>query len=342
MATINKINVEGQDYDISVPDGSSLSLSSLTVTGDLTVSGTSNLSDATCRIVNAIGVNADVGTFSLNLNAGSAHLASISADTAEIGILSAAIADLSVVNCSSITTSNLSTTSTASLHGPVELGVGIYGGASNGLIRFISDKTMPSRGLRLTPLSTTSTNKTWILANMPASLTLGIEGSVDAAGDVSCSALSTTSITVDGAPSRIGLRGQSSYDSFIEYDNTEDALSLGFTNAGETTWNMYINHAGTSGNIDLNGGSLNGASTIRTSAIRGNPLTLSIGSATFTYSYFTYNASVASGSFVTRAAVEGSTNTTLSINNNSAASQLTITNNENKVIKIIPSATTQV
>ena len=284
MAVLNKINVGGQDYDISVPDGSSLSLSSLTITGGLTVEGTATLPDVTCG-----------------------HTL---------------VESLSVI-------------------GGINVTSGVFG-SPHGYIRFFASPSTPYGGLIFSPGSTASTNRTWVLQTPSNNLTLSIEGSVSATGKVSCSDLRTASITVDGAPSRIGLRGQSSYDSFIEYDNTEDALSLGFTNAGETTWNMYINHAGTSGNIDLNGGSLNGASTIRTSAIRGNPLTLSIGSATFTYSYFTYNASVASGSFVTRAAVEGSTNTTLSINNNSAASQLTITNNENKVIKIIPSATTQV
>ena len=44
MANIEKIRVGETDYNIRVPDGSSLSLSSLTVTGNLTVSGTANLS----------------------------------------------------------------------------------------------------------------------------------------------------------------------------------------------------------------------------------------------------------------------------------------------------------
>lgn len=78
---------------------------------------------------------------------------------------------------------------------------------------------------------------------------------------------SISGLTVDGDPSRIWLRGQGSYDSFIEFDNGEDALSLGFSNAGGTTWNILINHGGSSGLIDLNGGSLDDASYIRTGAV---------------------------------------------------------------------------
>ena len=49
MANIEKIRVGETDYNIRVPNGSSLSLSSLTVTGNLTCSGTANLSVVTCK-----------------------------------------------------------------------------------------------------------------------------------------------------------------------------------------------------------------------------------------------------------------------------------------------------
>lgn len=51
MANIEKIRVGETDYNIRVPDGSSLSLSSLTVTGNLTVSGTANLSVVNCESI---------------------------------------------------------------------------------------------------------------------------------------------------------------------------------------------------------------------------------------------------------------------------------------------------
>ena len=78
---------------------------------------------------------------------------------------------------------------------------------------------------------------------------------------------SISGLTVDGDNSRIWLRGQNSYDSFIEFDNAEDALSLGFSNADGTTWNMLINHDGSSGGIDLNGGGLF-ASTVQTEVLQ--------------------------------------------------------------------------
>ena len=60
MANIEKIRVGETDYNIRVPDGSSLSLSSLTVTGNLTVSGTANLS--VINFTNSAG--GQVGTIS--------------------------------------------------------------------------------------------------------------------------------------------------------------------------------------------------------------------------------------------------------------------------------------
>ena len=44
MATIDKIQVQGTTYDINLPATASPTISSLTVTGNLTVSGTANLS----------------------------------------------------------------------------------------------------------------------------------------------------------------------------------------------------------------------------------------------------------------------------------------------------------
>ena len=79
---------------------------------------------------------------------------------------------------------------------------------------------------------------------------------------------SISGLTVDGDNSRIWLRGQNSYDSFIEFDNADDAMSLGFANADGTTWNMLINHDGSSGGIDLNGGTLSGASIIQTGVLQ--------------------------------------------------------------------------
>lgn len=288
MAVLNKINVGGQDYDISVPDGSSLSLSSLTITGGLTVEGTATLPDVTCG-----------------------HTL---------------VESLSVI-------------------GGINVTSGVFG-SPHGYIRFFASPSTPYGGLIFSPGSTASTNRTWVLQTPSNNLTLSIEGSVSATGKVSCSDLRTASITVDGAPSRIGLRGQSSYDAFIEYDNTEDALSLGFSSpgGGETAWNMYINHAGTSGGIDLNGGSLTGATTIQTGTLYapvGSPLTLSVGGARMTYSLSTYRA-YTTDSFVSDAVVETYTNTTLSINDATAASQLIITNTGNKAIKIIPSSSTRV
>lgn len=44
MPTIDKIQVQGTTYDINLPATASPTISSLTITGNLTVSGTANLS----------------------------------------------------------------------------------------------------------------------------------------------------------------------------------------------------------------------------------------------------------------------------------------------------------
>ena len=49
MANIEHVNVAGQVYDIRVPDGSSLSLASLTVTGNLTCAEIDCSGDASVR-----------------------------------------------------------------------------------------------------------------------------------------------------------------------------------------------------------------------------------------------------------------------------------------------------
>lgn len=48
MASINKINVNGASYDIDLPSTATPSITSLTVTGNLTVTGTSDLADINC------------------------------------------------------------------------------------------------------------------------------------------------------------------------------------------------------------------------------------------------------------------------------------------------------
>lgn len=54
MAKIDKINVGGTVYDINLPTTATPSISSLTISGNLTVEGTSNLSVINCKSLTAL------------------------------------------------------------------------------------------------------------------------------------------------------------------------------------------------------------------------------------------------------------------------------------------------
>lgn len=139
MANIDKIRVNGTSYNINLPTTATPSIASLTVTGDLTVSGTANLADINCAGLTCSG--------------------QVTTRSAKVSTLTAAIA-------------NISST--------LLVGDGIVGASSSRAVRFLTNIGSPGGALYLTPLSTTTTNRIWVLDNRDQDLTLRINGSVQA------------------------------------------------------------------------------------------------------------------------------------------------------------------
>lgn len=164
---IDKVNVNGTSYDIDLPSTATPSITSLTVTENLTVSGTSDLADINCTGLTC---------------SGQATITSVNADTL--------------------------TATTANIEDTLTVRKGIVGGNSGGAVCFLADSSSLNGGLFFTPLSTTTTNRTWALDNSGSDLLLGINGSVEATGDLTVSGnsnLSTITCTgiVCGGPTYI-------------------------------------------------------------------------------------------------------------------------------------------
>ena len=150
---IDKINVNGTSYDIDLPSTATPSITSLTVTGNLTVSGTSDLADINCTGLTCSGQ----------------------------------------VTSTSVTAETLTATN-VDIEDTLVVRKGIIGSGSGRTVRFLTDSSSLNGGLFFTPLSTTTTNQAWVLDNWNSDLLLGVNGSVEATGDLTISGNSNLKI----------------------------------------------------------------------------------------------------------------------------------------------------
>lgn len=188
---IDKINVNGTSYDIDLPLTATPSITGLTVTGNLTVSGTSDLADINCTGLTCSG---QVTSTSVNVETLTAGALTVSNASKLKSVVCTGIACTGQIAAGSVSAQTL-TAGIVNVGSTLLIGDGIVGTSSSRAVRFLTDIGSPNGALYLTPLSTASSNQTWVLDNRDHNLLLTVSGSVG------CSRIQAT----DGSNAYIAL-----------------------------------------------------------------------------------------------------------------------------------------